>query len=158
MRHRISGKKLGRDESHRKALLRGLSISLVEHGSVTTTLAKAKYVKPFFEKLITRARTNNQLAVRELRKKLANEGAVRKLMAEVAPKFAKRPGGYTRIVKLGVRDGDNAEMAKIELIQVKEAKPATKSKATKKSEAVSDPAEAPVEAEVKEEETNAENK
>src|SRR3989304_2677821 len=122
MRHRVSGKKLGRDTAHRKALLRSLSISLTEHGAITTTLAKAKYVKPFFEKLITRARAKDELAVRELRRHLANEGAVRKLIDEIAPKFSKRPGGYTRIVKLSNRDGDNAAMARLELVQVKEPK------------------------------------
>ena len=123
MRHRVSGKKIGRDDSHRKALLRNMSISLVDHGSITTTLVKAKYVKPFFEKLVTRARSKSQVTVRELRKRLHNEVAVRKLINEIAPKYAKRPGGYTRIVKLANRDGDNALMARLELVQVKEKKP-----------------------------------
>ena len=122
MRHRVSGKKLGRDTAHRKALLRGLSISLVENGSITTTLAKAKFVKPFFEKLVTRARSNNQLAVRDLRSKLHNEEAIRRLLGEIAPMFAKRTGGYTRIVKLSNRYGDNAPMARLELVQVKQVK------------------------------------
>ena len=122
MRHRVSGKKLGRDDSHRKALLKNMVVSLVEHGSVTTTLVKAKYVKPFFEKLVTRARVKDQLTVRELRKRLGNEATVRKLMNDIAPKFAKRPGGYTRIVKLANRDGDNSQMARLEIIQVKEVK------------------------------------
>lgn len=133
MRHRIFGKKLSRDESHRKALLKNLAISLVEHGSVTTTLAKAKYVKPFFEKLLTKARVKSQPVVRELRKRLGNEVAVRKLIEEVAPKFAKRPGGYTRIVKLANRDGDNAQMARLELVKVVEEKKAEpKARSTKK--------------------------
>jgi|SRR3972149_7749657 len=122
MRHRVSGKKLGRDDSHRKALLKNMVVSLVEHGSVTTTLVKAKYVKPFFEKLVTRARVKDQLTVRELRKRLGNEATVRKLMNDIAPKFAKRPGGYTRIVKLANRGGDNSQMARLEIIQVKEVK------------------------------------
>ena len=122
MRHRVSGKKLGRDDSHRKALLKNMVVSLVEHGSVTTTLVKAKYVKPFFEKLVTRARVKDQLTVRELRKRLGNEATVRKLMNDIGDKFAKRPGGYTRIVKLANSGGDNSQMARLEIIQVKEVK------------------------------------
>jgi large subunit ribosomal protein L17 len=124
MRHNVSGKKLGRDSAHRKALKQNLATSLVEHGSVETTLVKAKYVRPFVEKLVTKARKGDFNAVRAVRKGITTEDMVRKLVKEIAPQFAKRPGGYTRIRKLGKRrDGDNAPMARIEwVIDVKPAK------------------------------------
>lgn len=122
MRHNVSGKKLSRDMDHRKALLRNLSTSLVEHGSVETTLAKAKYVRPFVEKLVTKARKGDVNAVRAVKKGLTRDDMVRKLVKDIAPQFSSRPGGYTRIRKLGRRDGDNAPMARIEWVLKKETK------------------------------------
>ncbi|MBT6401621.1 50S ribosomal protein L17 [candidate division WWE3 bacterium] len=116
MRHNVSGKKLSRDMAHRKALLRNLSTSLVEYGSVETTLTKAKYVRPFVEKLVTKAKKGDQIAIRAVRKGLTREDMIRKLIEEIAPQFATRPGGYTRIKKLGRRAGDNAPMARIEWV------------------------------------------
>jgi len=123
MRHNVSGKKLGRDMAHRKALLQNLATSLVEHGSVETTLAKAKYARPYVEKLVTKARKGDFNAVKAVRKGITTEDMVRKLVKEVAPQFSKRPGGYTRIKKLGRRDGDNAPLARIEwVVDVKPVK------------------------------------
>ncbi|OGC47241.1 50S ribosomal protein L17 [candidate division WWE3 bacterium RIFCSPHIGHO2_01_FULL_42_13] len=129
MRHNVSGKKLGRDTSHRKALLRNLSTSLIETGSIETTLAKAKYVRPYVERLVTKARVGGTNAVRIVRKGLLSEEMVRKLVNEVAPSFNSRPGGYTRIKKLGKRAGDRADMARIEWVVVKETSSVKKRKA-----------------------------
>jgi len=137
MRHRISGKKLNRDSSHRKALLRNLCIQLIEHGKISTTLEKAKFMRSHVEKLVTRAkdyvRTEDKVkqynTVRYLREKLASELAVRKLVTELAKNYESRSGGYTRIIKTGNRDGDNAPTARIEFI--KEVK-AVKAKNAKK--------------------------
>lgn len=119
MRHRVTGKKLGRDASHRKALKRNMAISLIEHGQIETTLPKAKFVKPFAEKLVTRAKKGDLHAIRILKKNLVNEDAVRKLVEVIGPRFADRNGGYTRIVKMGFRDGDKAEMARISWVEEK---------------------------------------
>lgn len=137
MRHRVNTKKMNRDTDHRKALLRNLSASLIIHGKVETTLAKAKFVKPYVEKLVTKARAGNSFdTLNKVNSKLRSNEALRKLFSDVAPSFEKRPGGYTRIVKLGYRDGDNAPMARIEFVKTKETK-AKDSKAkivSKKSE------------------------
>lgn len=134
MRHNVSGKKLSRSSAHRKALLRNLSTSLVKYGSIETTLAKAKYVRPYVEKLVTKAKAGDTNAVRRAKKDLFTEEMVRKLVKEVAPKFLKRNGGYTRIRRLGKRDGDNAQMARIEWVSFDvEAKKPT----PKKTKAVS---------------------
>lgn len=127
MRHRVAGKKLGRDASHRKALLKNLATSMVEKGSVTTTLAKAKYAKPFIEKAVTKAKNGK---IRELKKVIVTEDMVRKILSEVAPKFEGRAGGYLRLIKLGRRDGDNAAMARLEWVE-DIAKPEKKSNAKK---------------------------
>jgi large subunit ribosomal protein L17 len=157
MLHRVKEKKLGRDADHRKALIRNLSTSLVEHKSVNTTLAKAKYVKPFVEKLITKAKKGPDFnTVKYARTKLTTESAVRALFSEVAPLFEKRNGGYTRIVKLPERDGDKAPMAKIEFVVEKPKAPTTKkavSKKTAKVEKEEVKENAKVEEEVKAEET-----
>ena len=133
MRHNVSGKKLGRDMAHRKALLKNLSTSLVEHGSIETTLVKAKYVRPFVEKLVTKAKKGDQHAVRLLRKGLTTEAMIRKMITEIAPQFLSRPGGYTRIKKLGRRAGDNAPMARIEWVLKKKSAVKAKKATTKKT-------------------------
>jgi large subunit ribosomal protein L17 len=116
VRHAKAGKKLGRDSSHRKALYANLSCSLFEHGRIRTTEAKAKAVKPKAEKLITLARRGDLHARRQALSELRSQEVVHKLFADVAPRMADRPGGYTRIVKLGQRQGDAAEMVYLELV------------------------------------------
>src|SRR5262245_61651690 len=116
MRHHRSGKKLGRDSAHRKALYANLAGALIEHGRIKTTEAKAKAVKPIAEKTITLGRRGDLAARRQALAYLRSQEVVHLLFAEVAPRFADRPGGYSRIVKLGPRFGDAAEMVYLELV------------------------------------------
>jgi large subunit ribosomal protein L17 len=116
MRHRRSGRKLGRDASHRKALYGNLAGALIEHGRIKTTLAKAKEVRPIAEQMITLGRRGDVAARRQALKLLRSQDVVHKLFSEVGPRFADRQGGYLRIVKLGPRLGDAAEMAYLELV------------------------------------------
>ena len=116
MRHARSGKKLGRDSAHRKALYSNLAGALIEHGRIETTEAKAKAVRPFAEKLITLGKRGDLHARRLALAELRSNDVVHQLFAEIAPRFAERPGGYTRIVKLGARQGDAAPMAYLELV------------------------------------------
>ena len=129
MRHRVSGKKLGRDSGHRKALRMNLATQLFEKGRITTTRAKADYVRGFAERLITLAKrglakakdTGNEAAAVHARRIVAsrlnnNRVLVQKLFDDIAPKFADRSGGYTRIYKISSRKGDNADMALLELV------------------------------------------
>jgi large subunit ribosomal protein L17 len=116
VRHARAGKKLGRDSAHRKALYSNLAGALLEHGRIKTTEAKAKAVKPFAEQMITLGKRGDLAARRRALSELRSPGVVSHLFAEVAPRFADRPGGYTRIVKLGQRHGDAAEMVYLELV------------------------------------------
>jgi large subunit ribosomal protein L17 len=116
MRHRRAGKKLGRDSAHRKALYANLAGALIEHGRIKTTEAKAKAVKPFAEQMITLGKRGDLHARRLALAELRSQDVVHRLFAEVAPRFADRPGGYTRIVKLGPRFGDAADMVYLELV------------------------------------------
>jgi large subunit ribosomal protein L17 len=116
MRHQRSGKKLGRDPAHRKALYANLAGALIEHGRIKTTEAKAKAVKPIAEQMITLGRRGDIHARRQAIAFLRSQDVVHKLFSEVAPRFADRPGGYSRIVKLGARQGDAAEMVYLELV------------------------------------------
>jgi large subunit ribosomal protein L17 len=116
MRHHRSGKKLGRDSSHRKALYSNLAGALIEHGRIKTTEAKAKAVKPFAEQMITLGKRGDLHARRLALAELRSQYVVHHLFADVAPRFADRPGGYTRIVKLGPRLGDAADMVYLELV------------------------------------------
>jgi large subunit ribosomal protein L17 len=116
MRHHRAGKKLGRDSAHRKALYANLAGSLIEHGRIKTTAAKAKAVKPFAEQMITLGKRGDLAARRQAIAELRSQDVVHQLFADVAPRFADRPGGYTRIVKLGPRSGDAAEMVYLELV------------------------------------------
>ena len=116
MRHARAGKKLGRDSAHRKALYSNLAGALLEHGRIQTTEAKAKAVKPFVEKMITLGKRGDLSARRKALSELRSPGVVSHLFSDVAPRFAERPGGYTRIVKLGQRQGDAAEMVYLELV------------------------------------------
>ena len=124
MRHHRSGKKLGRDSAHRKALYANLACALVEHGRIKTTVTKAKAVKPFAEQMITLGKRGDLAARRQAIAELRSQDVVHKLFAEVAPRFSERPGGYTRIVKIGPRQGDAAEMAYLELVDYEPARPA----------------------------------
>jgi len=116
MRHHRSGRKLGRDSAHRKALYANLAGALFEHGRIQTTLAKAKEVRPIAEKMITLARKGDIHSRRQALAYLRSQDVVHQLFSNVAPRFNDRPGGYSRIVKLGPRQGDAAEMAYLELV------------------------------------------
>ncbi|MBW8741255.1 MAG: 50S ribosomal protein L17 [Gaiellaceae bacterium] len=116
MRHHRAGKKLGRDSAHRKALYANLAGSLIEHGRIRTTEAKAKAVKPFAEQMITLGKRGDLAARRQAIAELRSQDVVHQLFADVAPRFVDRPGGYTRIVKLGPRQGDAADMVYLELV------------------------------------------
>jgi large subunit ribosomal protein L17 len=116
MRHARAGKKLGRDSAHRKALYSNLAGALLEHGRIQTTEAKAKAVKPFAEKMITLGKRGDLTARRKALSELRSPDVVSRLFGEIAPRFADRPGGDTRIVKLGARQGDAAEMVYLELV------------------------------------------
>ena len=116
MRHRRSGRKLGRDASHRKALYSNLAGALFEHGRIKTTAAKAKEVKPIAEQMITLARRGGVHARRQALAYLRSQDVVHKLFSDVGPRFADRPGGYCRIIKIGPRQGDAAEMVYLELV------------------------------------------
>ncbi len=157
MRHQRKTVKLGRTQGHRNALLSNLAVSLIDHGKIKTTVAKAKAVRPFVEKLVTKAKTGTlharRMALADLRH---NEIAVRKLFTEIGPLNAERKGGYTRIVKLGMRRSDAAEMAIIEWVDMPassqpEAKAEPKAKAAKPAKAAkAEAADAPAgEAEAK---------
>jgi large subunit ribosomal protein L17 len=116
VRHARAGKKLGRDSAHRKALYSNLAGALIEHGRIKTTVTKAKAVKPYAEQMITLGRRGDLHARRQATAFLRSRDVVHKLFADVAPLFKDRPGGYTRVVKLGPRPGDAAEMAYLELV------------------------------------------
>ncbi len=116
MRHQKAGRKLGRDSAHRKALYSNLTGALIEHGRIRTTEAKAKEVRPIAEKMITLGKRGDLHAHRQAVAFLRSKSVAHKLFAEVAPRFAERPGGYTRVVKLDPRQGDNAPMAYLELV------------------------------------------
>jgi len=116
MRHLISGKKLGRNPAQRKALLRNQVTSFLEKERMRTTLSKAKATKPIAEKMITLAKKNTLHARRQALQIIYKRDVVKKLFDDIGPRFIERPGGYTRIVKLGPRMGDGAEMAILELV------------------------------------------
>ena len=117
MRHQRTGKKLGRDSAHRKALYSNLAGALIEHGRIRTTVTKAKAVKPLAEQMITLGRRGDLHARRQATAFLRSRDVVHHLFAHVAPRFKERPGGYTRIIKLGPRQGDAAEMVYLELVE-----------------------------------------
>ena len=117
MKHNRKGKTLDRKAGPRKALLRGLATSLVLYEQMNTTLAKAKAVRPLVERLITVGRKKTLTARRELLKTLTIESAVNKVLEELGPRYVTRPGGYTRIIKLGRRKNDGAEIPQIQFIK-----------------------------------------
>ena len=132
MRHARSGKKLGRDSAHRRALYSNLAGALIEHGRIKTTEAKAKAVKPIAEQMITLGRRGDLHARRQALAYLHSNDVVTMLFSDVAPRFADRPGGYSRIVKLGPRFGDAAEMVYLELVDY--VPPAPKAKVVRERE------------------------
>lgn len=117
MRHRKNKVTLDRSNDARKALMRGLVTSIILYENVNTTLAKAKAVRPIVEKLITTGKKKDLQTRRQLMKTLTVESAVNKVLEELGPRYAERPGGYTRIIKLGNRKGDGAEIAQIQLVK-----------------------------------------
>ena len=154
MRHNKKFNHLGRTADHRKAMLANMAISLIMHKRITTTLAKAKALKKYVEPLITRSKNDTTTSRRVVFRYLQNKYAVTELFKEISVKVADRPGGYTRIFKLGLRKGDAAEMAFIELVDYDEnmAKtPKAAAKKTRRSRKAAPKAEAPVEAPAAEE-------
>lgn len=125
MRHRKKGKKLGRDSGHRKQTLAALSSALIEHKRIQTTLPKAKALRPFVEPLITRAKEDTMHNRKQVFRHLQDKEAIKELFSDVAAQVGDRPGGYTRIIKLGQRAGDGAEMAMIELVDYNDVPPAS---------------------------------
>jgi len=116
MRHRVKGRKFNRTASHRAALLRSLATSLLKYKRIKTTVAKAKETKPYAEAIITKARKNDLAARRYVASLINDKDVVKELFSEIIGKIGERPGGYTRIIKLGNRRGDAAEMAILELV------------------------------------------
>ena len=116
MRHSIRGRRLGRTTAHRRALFRNQLASMVEHGRITTTLPKAKELQPLFERCVTKGKRGTVHARRQVRQWISSRELVKKLFDEIAPRMADRNGGYTRVLKLGPRKGDGAEMAILELV------------------------------------------
>jgi large subunit ribosomal protein L17 len=116
MRHRAKNRQLSRTSSHRKALLSNMATSLFKHGAIVTTVAKAKELRPVAEKLITLARRGDLHARRLVERRIREKEVSSNLFKEIGPRFAARPGGYTRIIRLGHREGDGAETARIELL------------------------------------------
>jgi len=144
MRHRKSGKKLGRNTSHRKAMLRNMVTSLFDCEKITTTDVRAKELRKVAEKLITMAKRGDLHSRRQVLSYVRDKKIVSKLFDRLAPRYADRPGGYTRIIKVGLRAGDNASLSIIELVEEEfTAKP--KKKAPAKAEAPAPVEEAPVE-------------
>lgn len=116
MRHRHSGRALNRNSSHRKAMFRNMTVSLVEHELIKTTVAKAKELRGYAEPLITLAKEDSVANRRTAFDRLRDKAAVGKLFTDLGPRYEQRPGGYIRIMKCGYRAGDNAPMAYVELV------------------------------------------
>lgn len=116
MRHRAKGRQLSRTSTHKRAMLNNMATSLFVHGRVITTEAKAKELRPFAEKLITLARRGDLHARRLVQRRITDRETLSRLFSDIGPRFAARPGGYTRILKLGHREGDGADVARIELL------------------------------------------
>ena len=116
MRHQKTGRKLGANASHRRAILRTMAAQIIEHGRIRTTETRAKEVRPVVDKFITLAKRGDVSARRQVLGEISNRELVHKLFSEVAEKYADRPGGYTRISKIGPRPGDGAPTVFIELV------------------------------------------
>ena len=132
MRHRVKGRKLGRSPAHRKALFRNQLASLVKEERIKTTLHKAKELRPIAEKVVTQGKRDTLHARRQVNRLLPERDLVKKVFDDIAPRFQERPGGYTRIIKLGPRRGDGAEMALIEFVETAAAEPEPDKKRGKK--------------------------
>ncbi len=146
MRHRLAGRQFGRNSSHRKALFRNLVTSLLEHGHIETTEAKAKEIRGIADRMITLGKKGDLNAKRMAFSYIQSRDVVAKLFSEIAPRSAERNGGYTRVIKSRVRLGDSASMAIIELVDKEGAAPAAKKEAEAgkpTATAVAAPAEAP---------------
>jgi len=159
MRHMKSGKRLGRNTSHRKAMMRNMVTSFFDHEKITTTDARAKELRKMAEKLITMARRGDLHSRRLVMQVVRDNKVVAKLFDQIAPRYTERPGGYTRIIKLGHRSGDNASLSVIELVEEEfTAKPKKKKAPAKKSAKPVEPVveEVPVEEEAPAEEAPAE--
>ena len=128
MRHKLSGRRLGRTTSHRMAMFRNMATSLFEHERIVTTAEKAKELRPIAEKMITLAKKNDLHARRQALSFIRSKDVVEKLFTDIKDKFSDRKGGYTRILKTGVRKGDSAGMAIIELVGYEEIIEAPKEK------------------------------
>ena len=147
MRHNKKFNHLGRTASHRDAMLANMAVSLIMHKRITTTLAKAKALKKYIEPLITRCKEDTTNSRRVVFRYLQKKEAIKELFGEVAAKVADRPGGYTRVIKLGTRQGDAAEIAFIELVDFDEnmAKTPKAAKKTRRSRKAAGKVEAPAE-------------
>ena len=135
MRHKVKGRKLSRTASHRKATLNSLTTSLLKHKRIKTTLAKAKETRVFSEKLITTARKGDLHSQRQVMDVIKDKEVVKELFSDIVPKIGDRPGGYTRVVKLGYRNGDAAQMAILELVDYNEVVTARAEQQKEKREA-----------------------
>ena len=157
MRHNKKFNHLGRTASHRASMLANMASSLIMHKRITTTLAKAKALKKYVEPLITRSKNDTTTSRRVVFRYLQDKYAVKELFGTIAAKVADRPGGYTRVIKLGLRQGDAAEIAFIELVDFDEnmAKAPKAEKKTRRSRKAAPKAEAPVEEAPKAEEAPA---
>lgn len=133
MRHQVKGRKLSRSTPHRKATMQALCVALIKEHRIRTTVAKAKELRTFIEPLITTAKVDNTHNRRKAFSSLQSKEAVSELFNTVGPAAKDRPGGYTRVLKLGYRLGDSAEMAVIELVDFNDIKPETKSSKKKKT-------------------------
>ena len=133
MRHLVKGKKLGRNTSHRKATMKALACSLIEHKSIQTTVTKAKELRRYIEPVITKAKKDSSHTRRLAFSSLQDKNAVNILFEDIIPEVGDRPGGYTRVLKLGFRLGDSAEMALIELVDFSEYEPEQKSSKKKRT-------------------------
>ncbi len=117
MRHKVAGRKLGRDTSHRRAMYRNLVTDLLDYEKITTTEAKAKEVRGLAEKMITLGKDGGLNSRRQALSFIIDKKVIEKVFTELAPRYAERPGGYTRIAKLGPRLGDGAAMVQLELVK-----------------------------------------
>ncbi|WP_026842549.1 50S ribosomal protein L17 [Citrifermentans bremense] len=151
MRHNSAGRRLGRTTSHRIAMFRNMVTSFLQHEKITTTDAKAKELRSIAEKMITLGKRGDLHATRQAAAYIRDKKVVTKLFTEIAPRYTERPGGYTRIIKLGIRPGDNAPVSVLELVEAEmkpkkaAAKPAKAPKAAKAAPVAAAPAEeAPV--------------
>jgi large subunit ribosomal protein L17 len=133
MRHQVKGGKLGRTASHKKATMRSLCIALLTHNRIVTTLPKAKELRRYVEPLITRGKEDSMHNRREVFSFLQDNKTVSKLFDEIGPKVGDRPGGYTRVVRVGLRVGDSAERAVIELVDYNDVQPGDTSKKKKRT-------------------------